>query len=132
MCCALNQFIVVGQEIAKGSLEMAWTLRQRDVSCCVDVELATQQVVVLHAPMCFLTPLFRRNFPWRCPPAKDITYPDRNFVEPCSLGLVLFIFVMLSLPYFSIPLALVYHAKSVPDWYQAIVVAVFTTGEHFS
>ena len=60
---------------------------------------------------------------------QDVTFPDRNFAEPTPFGLVVLTFIFLNLSYFSIPFALVYHAKAVPEWLPCAAVSVFCAGE---
>eukprot|EP00752_Nemacystus_decipiens_P008662 g7734.t1 len=60
--------------------------------------------------------------------AKDMTFPDKNFTLPTSFGMVAVIFVGLAVQYFSIPWALVYHAKKTPEWLPCLAIAVYTTG----
>eukprot|EP00903_Cladosiphon_okamuranus_P015392 g14216.t1 len=60
--------------------------------------------------------------------AKEACFPDKTFREPMSFGVVAFIFVLLNIQYYSIPWALCYHAKTVPEWFQTIAISVYTIG----
>lgn len=63
------------------------------------------------------------------PPAQEAIFPDQAFQQPVSFVNVVIVFIFLTISYMSMPWALVYHAKSVPEWLPCAAISVFCTGE---